>query len=64
MKIPFFSLFFIMSGMSVAFADPIIPQTSSEDKIHFVDEQIMMMTDISNNQRHATKLCICHTSEK
>lgn len=36
--------------MSVAFADPIIAQTSSEDKIHFVDEQIMIMADISNNQ--------------
>lgn len=36
--------------MSVAFADPIIAQTSSEDKIHFVDEQIMIIADISNNQ--------------
>ena len=39
-----------MSGMGVAFADPIIAQTSSEDNIHFVDEQIMIMADISNNQ--------------
>ncbi len=39
-----------MSGMNVTFADPVIAQTSSEDKIHFVDEQIMIMTDISNNQ--------------
>ena len=36
--------------MGVAFADPITAQTSSEDKIHFVDEQIMLMADISNNQ--------------
>ncbi len=39
-----------MSGMNVAFADPVIAQTSSEDKIHFVDEQIMIMADISNNR--------------
>jgi len=50
MKILFFSLLFIVSGMGVAFADPITVQTSSEDKIHFVDEQIMIMADISNNQ--------------
>ncbi len=50
MKILFFFLFFIVSGMSVAFADPITAQTSSEDKIHFVDEQIMIMADISNSQ--------------
>ena len=50
MKILLFSLFFIVSGMGVAFADPITAQTSSEDKIHFVDEQIMLMADISNNQ--------------
>lgn len=37
-------------GMDIAFADPISAQTSSEDKIHFVDEQIMIMADISNNQ--------------
>ena len=36
--------------MGVAFADPITAQTSPEDKIHFVDEQIMIMADISNNQ--------------
>jgi len=39
-----------MSGMSVAFADPIIVQTSFENKIYFVDEQIMIIADISNNQ--------------
>ena len=36
--------------MSAAFANPIITQTSSEDEIHFTDEQIMMTPDISNNQ--------------
>ena len=50
MKIILFSLLFIVSGMGVAFADPITAQTSSEDKTHFVDEQIMIMADISNNQ--------------
>ncbi len=50
MQILLLSLLFIMSGIGVAFADPITAQTSSEDKIHFVDEQIMIMADISNNQ--------------
>ena len=50
MKILLFSLLFIASGMGVAFADPVTAQTSSGDKIHFVDEQIMLMADISNNQ--------------
>jgi len=50
MKFLLFSLLFIVSGMGVAFADPITAQTSSEDKPHFVDEQIMIMADISNNQ--------------
>jgi len=39
-----------VSGIGVAFAEPITAQTTSEDKIHFVDEQIMIMADISNNQ--------------
>ena len=50
MKILILSLLFVVSGMGVAFADPITAQTISEDKIHFVDEQIMIMADISNNQ--------------
>jgi hypothetical protein len=50
MKILFFSLLFIIFGMGVAFADPITTIDSSEVKIHFVDEQIMIMADISNNQ--------------
>lgn len=36
--------------MSSAFGDPATAQTLSEDKIHFVDEQIMIVSDISNNQ--------------
>jgi len=37
-------------GVDVAFADSVTTQTSSEDKIHFVDEQIMIMADVSNIQ--------------
>ena len=50
MKILLFSLLVLTFGMSSAFGDPITAQTFSEDKIHFVDEQIMIMSDISNNQ--------------
>ncbi len=50
MKIILLSLLVLVSGLGVAFADPVITKTSSEDKIHFVDEQIMIMADISNNQ--------------
>jgi len=50
MQVLLLSLLFVVSGMGVAFADPITAQTSSEDKVHFVDEQIMIMADISNNQ--------------
>lgn len=45
MKIPIFSLFPLVFGFGMAFADPI-----TTDKIHFVDEQIMIMTDMSNSQ--------------
>ncbi|QLH02964.1 hypothetical protein C5F47_05075 [Nitrosopumilus cobalaminigenes] len=50
MKILLLSLLVIISGMGMAYAAPITAQTTSEDKIHFVDEQIMIMADISNNQ--------------
>jgi hypothetical protein len=50
MKILVLSLLVLASGLGVAFADPVTTQSSSEDKIHFVDEQIMIMADISNNQ--------------
>ena len=36
--------------MGYAFAEPITAQASSPGKIHFVDEQIMITADISNNQ--------------
>ena len=50
MKILILFLFALVFGMGVAFADPVTSQVSSEEKIHFVDEQIMLMADISNNQ--------------
>jgi hypothetical protein len=50
MKIPILSLFVLASGLGFAFADPVTTQSSSEDKMHFVDEQIMIMADVSNNQ--------------
>jgi len=50
MKFLAVSLFVLVLGVGVAFADPVTTQTSSEDKIHFVDEQIMIMADVSNNQ--------------
>ena len=50
MKILMFSLLFLVPGFGIAFADPVTAQSSSENKTHFVDEQIMVMTDISNNQ--------------
>ena len=50
MKILMFSLLVLISGLGTAFADPVTAQSSSEMKTHFVDEQIMVMTDISNNQ--------------
>ena len=37
-------------GMGTAFAEPVTTQIISDEKILLVDEQIMIMTDISNNQ--------------
>ena len=50
MKILIVSLLVLFSSIGTIFADPVTTQTSSEDKIHFVDEQIMIVADISNNQ--------------
>ena len=50
MNILLFSSLLITSGIGVAFAEPITAQNTSHTKIHFVDEQIMIMADISNNQ--------------
>ena len=37
-------------GMSTVYAEPITSEISSEKKSHIVDEQIMIMADISNSQ--------------
>jgi len=50
MKILILSVFLIFTSMGYVFAEPITAQVLSQDKIHFVDEQIMIMADISNNQ--------------
>ena len=50
MKVLTLSVFLIVTSMGYVFAEPITAQVSSQEKIHFVDEQIMIMTDISNNQ--------------
>jgi len=50
MKVIILSVFLIITSMGYVFAEPITAQVSSQEKIHFVDEQIMIMADISNNQ--------------
>lgn len=50
MKILLLSVFLILTSMGNVFAEPITAQVSSQEKIHFVNEQIMIMADISNNQ--------------
>jgi len=50
MKVLILSVFLIVTSMGYVFAEPITVQVSSQEKIHFVDEQIMIMADISNNQ--------------
>ncbi len=50
MKVLILSVFLIVTSMGYVFAEPITAQVSSQEKIHFVDEQIMIMADISNNQ--------------
>jgi len=50
MKVLVLSVFLIVTSMGYVFAEPITAQVSSQEKIHFVDEQIMIMADISNNQ--------------
>jgi len=52
MKFLLFLLSLMIFGFGVSFADPVITEVSSEIKTHFVDEQIMIMADISNNQDH------------
>ncbi len=50
MKILILSVFLILTSMGYVFAEPITAKVSSQEKTHFVDEQIMITADISNNQ--------------
>lgn len=50
MKILIFSVFVFVAGMGFAFAEPVTTEVVSQEKTHLVDEQIMIMADISNNQ--------------
>lgn len=50
MKILYFLLFLIFISTNIAFGEPVTANIDSEAKKHFVDEQIMIMADISNNQ--------------
>lgn len=50
MKIAISLVFAIAFGMGIAFAEPVSTEIPSGEKTHYVDEQIMIMADISNNQ--------------
>ncbi|MCJ8307039.1 MAG: hypothetical protein HRU07_08340 [Nitrosopumilus sp.] len=50
MKILVFLVLLSVIGMGTVFAEPVTTQIISDEKILVVDEQIMIMTDISNNQ--------------
>jgi len=50
MKILVFLMMLSVIGMGTVFAEPVTTQITTNEKILVVDEQIMIMTDISNNQ--------------
>ena len=50
MNIAVFFVFLITLGGSFAFADQVTTEIPLDAKIHYVDEQIMIMADITNNQ--------------
>ena len=50
MKIMVFLILFLVTSMGVTFAEPVTTQIVSQDKTLLVDEQIMIVADISNNQ--------------
>ncbi len=50
MKILVFLVMLSVIGMGTVFAEPVTTQITSDEKTLVVDEQIMIMTDISNNQ--------------
>ena len=50
MKILVLLVLLSITSLGIAFAEPVTTQMSSDEKTLLVDEQIMIMTDISNNQ--------------
>ena len=50
MKLAMFLPVLFFAGIGVAFAAPVSSEIPSGQKTHFVDEQIMITADISNNQ--------------
>ena len=50
MKIAVFFVLLITLSSGFAFAEPVSTEIPSEEKTHYVDEQIMIVADISNNQ--------------
>ena len=50
MKIPVFFALLLTLSSGLAFAEPVSTEIPSGEKTHYVDEQIMIMADISNNQ--------------
>ena len=50
MKLLMLSMLLIVVNTGFVFAQPVTTQAISQEKTHFVDEQIMIMADISNNQ--------------
>jgi len=50
MKILLLAISLLVIGMGTVFAEPVTTEVASEKKQHIVDEQIMIVTDISNGQ--------------
>ena len=50
MKILLLTMSLLVIGMGTVFAEPVTTEVASEKKQHIVDEQIMIVTDISNGQ--------------
>ena len=50
MKIVFLLIFLLVIGMGTSFADSVTSEISSEKKFHVVNEQIMIVADVSNSQ--------------
>jgi len=50
MKILLFVITLLVISVGPVFAEPVTTQVASEKKQHIVDEQIMIVTDISNGQ--------------